>query len=412
MLTDVKDNSVAFIPSGKWEKTFERVLPALSPTVTMASGGDTNMQVPACSQPVPGPESALISEKPAISWTITPGQKRSRTKSVDGIGGKNRKFLKAATEKADGAHRENEGPQCQLFNRPATNTKSSPGRLNLVSLQSEMHKIELSIDEKFRTFKDDLKSTISDVIADTVKCEMLKLETRFQSQMSSLKKRVDTLETEKDKMQSQINNVTCVVTSLQSSDTNSNPIIDELESKSNKILETVQKHQKFLETLDSERRASNIIITGVKENDPDDRTTAMSYLDQEAVTDKEKTDLILHVIGASDVKIHSIQRLGVLQTGPQQKPRPIKLVLEKSTDRHKVLAEAKKLKTAGPSFSSVYMNKDMHPNARKEMGRIRKVLKDEKSKPANHGRNVTYDHKSRCVMIDDVIVDKYNPSFL
>lgn len=39
----------------------------------------------------------------------------------------------------------------------------------------------------------------------------------------------------------------------------------------------------------------------------------------------------------------------------------------------------------------------------------RKVVKDERSKPAKEGRNVVYDYKNRCLRIDNEIIDRSNP---
>ena len=370
-----------------------------------------NISSPCCSQ---------IERNPGQESTLTLSQKRSRSKSLNSSSGR-AKFMKTTTGHivADRVHHENEAttPVCQLFKTPslAAGNKPSPGpRLNLVSLQAELRKVEMSMDAKLDALKCDLKSTIAEAVAEAVKSEMTRFQASFKTQLSSLESRVDVLDKSREAMQEDVKKVNERVTALQSSDrpTTSDPKLQELETKTEKILDTVQTQQRFLDTLDAERWSSNIIITGVPESAPNELATRMLYHDRVATTDDEKVRLVLDVIEAADVKISSIHRLGSVPTDPSSKPRPMKLVLEKRSDRPTVLAKAKTLKNAGPTFSSVYVNKDMHPHARKELGRIRKVVREEKAKPENQGRNVTYDSKSRCVLVDDIIVDRYNPSFL
>jgi len=45
------------------------------------------------------------------------------------------------------------------------------------------------------------------------------------------------------------------------------------------------------------------------------------------------------------------------------------------------------------------------------MNRLREVEKKEKGKAENQGCNIRYDPKQWCVMVDDVIIDTYRPSF-
>ena len=48
---------------------------------------------------------------------------------------------------------------------------------------------------------------------------------------------------------------------------------------------------------------------------------------------------------------------------------------------------------------------------RKELNLIRKVEKEEKGKPENQGHSVRYDHESRCVFVDDILIDRFKPMF-
>ena len=53
----------------------------------------------------------------------------------------------------------------------------------------------------------------------------------------------------------------------------------------------------------------------------------------------------------------------------------------------------------------------MHPGVRREFNRLRLSEKTEKDKPENEGRTVEYDHATRTVTVDGVVVDRFRSSF-
>ena len=79
--------------------------------------------------------------------------------------------------------------------------------------------------------------------------------------------------------------------------------------------------------------------------------------------------------------------------------------------RDTIIATSKELKDAGPAYSRVYINKDIHPVVRREIGRLKKLTKDEKNKSENVGVNITYDAKNRVVKREGVIIDRFTPKF-
>lgn len=181
--------------------------------------------------------------------------------------------------------------------------------------------------------------------------------------------------------------------------------ISNLQNLTEKLTDVVNKQQGFLNSIDSERRSHNMIIKGLIEDD------AIEHDEEAATSDDEKLAMMLTAIGLDTSIIVNTARLGEKETGPGARPRLIKLVLKQANDRQKVMSKASKLKDI-LAFKSVYIEKDRPPAERREMGRIRKVFKEEKAKPENQGRNVVLDHKNRSVLVDDKVVDKYNPSFL
>ena len=79
--------------------------------------------------------------------------------------------------------------------------------------------------------------------------------------------------------------------------------------------------------------------------------------------------------------------------------------------RDAIVAVAKELNKAGERYSRIYIKKDIHPAVRKELGRLRKVAKEENEKAANQGHKIEYDHKNRVVTRDGIVIDRFLPKF-
>ncbi|KAF0298410.1 hypothetical protein FJT64_004276 [Amphibalanus amphitrite] len=184
-----------------------------------------------------------------------------------------------------------------------------------------------------------------------------------------------------------------------------NKQIQELKKDRDKMAETLSHHQRMLESMDSERRAANVIMTGV----PEEQLEA-------ATTDIDKVKLVLSTIGQQNVEVKSVVRLGAQPQQQDRRPptggarpyrRPIKVILKNLDDRKDVLDSARRLKTSGAAFRSIYVKKDIHPLVRKEFDRLRGVAKREKDRPENQGKNVRYDHRDRKVYVDDIVIDSF-----
>ena len=178
--------------------------------------------------------------------------------------------------------------------------------------------------------------------------------------------------------------------------------IDELKNENDSLREALMQHQRYLESIEAERRAGNVILTGVTEHDLIDGPNTPR-------DDVDKVKLILGKIGVTNLGIASVTRLGREATG--NRPRPIKVQLQEPSTRKNILEKAKQLKPLGGDFAKIYIKKDIHPLVRKELNRLRAVEKQEKDKPENMGRTVQYDHKQRCVLVDGTIVDRFKPAF-
>ena len=163
----------------------------------------------------------------------------------------------------------------------------------------------------------------------------------------------------------------------------------------------ISNQQRFLEFFDGDKRAHNLIITGLTEKD------LVINENVKFDSDDKKLDYVFTTIDSDPACIDSIQRLGEVK--PQAtRPRPLKVTLKNKRDRRPVIENAKKLKN-NTSISSVYIKKDIHPAFRKEMWRLYEAEKRERDRPENMGKTVIFDREERVLMVDDVIIDRYNP---
>lgn len=176
-----------------------------------------------------------------------------------------------------------------------------------------------------------------------------------------------------------------------------NEEIKSLKKTNETLCETLAQQQRYLESVDAERRACNLIITGVDEG---------SDLGH---TDEEKVNLILRTVGHENVTTTYIGRLGAAAANRTR--RPIKVVVGSARERNGILKDASKLKNAGDTFSRIYIKKDLHPGVRREIIRIKEAEKREREKPENAGRDVRYDRESRTLTIDGQVVDRFSPAF-
>ena len=71
------------------------------------------------------------------------------------------------------------------------------------------------------------------------------------------------------------------------------------------------------------------------------------------------------------------------------------------------MENSKKFKTVGDAFAKIYVKKDIHPFAKKELNHIRTGERDEKKKPENLSQKVIYDNDSRTVSVDGVVIERF-----
>ena len=178
--------------------------------------------------------------------------------------------------------------------------------------------------------------------------------------------------------------------------------LQELKATNELLLDAVTQQQRFLEELDSDRRAKNLIVIGVPEND-------LAVNGTTASTDREKINLVFGAINCGNPNIVSIQRLGKVNP---ERARPLKVVLSSAEERQDTIASASKLSESTIKvLKEMKIKKDVHPAIRKEFGRLFESERNEKAKPENAGKDVVFDKRRRLLLVDGEVVDRYKPSF-
>ena len=165
----------------------------------------------------------------------------------------------------------------------------------------------------------------------------------------------------------------------------------------NTIKATVAAQQKTLENLQQEKRAKNVIITGVPE--PEGSPLEIRKKDESTV------ESIFTAVNCPGVCASRVTRLGrprntlgndsntVTDAPP---PRPLLVTLNTVADARAVTTNRYKLKQNN-TFSKVYLKKDEHPLIRKEWNRLRAFAKTEKAAPINVACNIKVDYQKKAV---------------
>ena len=179
--------------------------------------------------------------------------------------------------------------------------------------------------------------------------------------------------------------------------------ISKIREENASLREALLQHQRYLESIESEKRAANIIVMGVCEGGD------LTHNGETARDDKDKCDMILKHIGCV-APILSTTRIGKQPADPNRN-RPIKVQLVSADVRSTVLSNSKKLKEAPDPLKKVYIKKDQHPVVRRELNRLYDVVKSERGKAGNQGRTVEFDKEHRCVTVDGEVIDRFRAQF-
>lgn len=196
-----------------------------------------------------------------------------------------------------------------------------------------------------------------------------------------------------EKLSAVIAEVAELKTALTSPDSFVTKKFTELQEKLDKQAEIIGSQQRFLEMLDRRERETNVVVLGL----PDEGEA----LDG-AVTDVEK---LVHLWGKMEVGDVDCQHRRLGTAGGGGRKRPLLLTIRDKDTRLRILANSKKLKTAGENYTRIYVKKDVHPSVRKEWKRLRDAEAREKEKPENVGCVIRLDTRQRKLYRDDDVID-------
>ena len=154
--------------------------------------------------------------------------------------------------------------------------------------------------------------------------------------------------------------------------------INEAVKKLAPIEKTIQNHQRYLDQVDLQKRETNIIITGLKE--------------EATANDNQRVNDILAVVECSTVKPVKVMRIGK-KNEDSERSRPLLVVTDSITSKKKILSNKSKLKSGREDLKSVYIKADEPLCVRNEWKRLKEVLKNEKNAPTNVACNVKIDYK-------------------
>ena len=140
------------------------------------------------------------------------------------------------------------------------------------------------------------------------------------------------------------------------------------------LTNTVINMQQALHSIDTQQRAKNIIMTGLREED--------ILIDGVMVTgDVNKIKCIFKKIEISDDVTQQdciFERIGK-ESG--EKRHSIKITVRDNKARETIIKNAPKLKSPNVPLSKIYTNRDTHPVYRKEHQRLRKKLNELRKRP-------------------------------
>lgn len=259
-----------------------------------------------------------------------------------------------------------------------------------------------SITEVNKLKNDELKTHLKNSIA-MIESLAQKEQPRDPFNMETLLARIDEkMQTRLDEFKDKLSQDLQINTQKQI-ETANEPLkqrITHLERENDDLRKSLTHHQKFLETLDNQQRSRFLIVTGVPEG------SGIEHNQRTAYSDEHKIEMIFRKIQV-EATAEDIQRLGKFDP---DRVRPIKITVENTAIRNKVLERAKYLKdhdTPESKFNKIFLKKDLHPLVRQEWNRLYETQRKEKEKPENKEKEVLVNRKDRTVTVNGEIVDKF-----
>ena len=133
-------------------------------------------------------------------------------------------------------------------------------------------------------------------------------------------------------------------------------------------------HEDKAEEQEIERRKANVIVHGLPESEAENS-------EQRIDDDLAVLATMFHEIDADDVKVVNTVRLGKKSANPEDKPRPLKLVLDSVDSKISVLKRSKNLRSKEDGgWSKIFVHQDLTPKQREARKPLVAELKERKAK--------------------------------
>lgn len=177
---------------------------------------------------------------------------------------------------------------------------------------------------------------------------------------------------------------------------------ERLEDRVCALTEIVLSQQRQLERLDTHDRARNLIVLNV----PEDGTPI-----DDADSDPEKLSSIFSMTCPDEIiPVHQIKstRLGNKRDDGSYRPT---LVTLPNPDLRQRLVSKSSVLTKNSKLKNIRLKKDQHPAIRKEWRRLFNAERAAKADPDNEGCTIILDRKSRTLLRDELVIDRFMANF-
>ena len=163
----------------------------------------------------------------------------------------------------------------------------------------------------------------------------------------------------------------------------------------------VSDMQRVMNGYDSNVRAKNIMIAGLSEQN-------ITVGEVELTNDIDKVEIILKEIGVEDITHQNVAEFQYTRIGEPvaEQNRYLKVNVHNKEIRDKIIEKSPALKTMNEPLKKIFINKDTHPVYLKENKRLRKAMKDLKSKPGFEHHTGRVKIIGNELKVDGVTVDK------
>ena len=225
--------------------------------------------------------------------------------------------------------------------------------------------------------------TVADLVTIITKVNNATVMTRLQNidaEIGSVKNKIETLQENEEKNKKEFDKFKTATNAKIAKAEQANKQSKEMTTKMSQIL---RNHQQAIDSVEFEKRARNVVIRGIPENDPPNEEADAAILEE-----------VMEQIGVEIEPFPDTRRLGKLNTDS----RYHRAILLECGDKGKVNEIIEKSKQLGdlsdddPS-KKIFIQRDLPPSIREGNFKLRQQLRAEKAKTENAGVELKLDYK-------------------